>query len=155
MGVQKLHIYGDSQLIINQVDGSFKTYKQELLRYHERVMGLMKQIPNVKLERISRSVNGKADSLAKLAKELADPDQEEIQVTIRNRRVLSSCLDDERLQNKHPVREETLTASENNWREPFFKYLKYDELPEEKSLAMQLKKRTMSDGLSASARVVK
>ena len=41
MGVQKLHIYGDSQLIINQVDGSFKTYKQELLQYHQRVMELM------------------------------------------------------------------------------------------------------------------
>ena len=27
MGIQSLHIYGDSQLIINQVEGSFKTYK--------------------------------------------------------------------------------------------------------------------------------
>ena len=44
----------------------------------------MKQIPDVKLERVLRSVNGKTDSLAKLAKELADPDQEEIQVTTRN-----------------------------------------------------------------------
>ena len=103
----------------------------------------MKQIPDVKLEIISRSVNEKTDSLTKLAKELVDPDQQDIQVTIWNRKVLSSCLDDERLQNKHPVREETLTASENNWREPFFKYLKYDELPEEKFLVMQLKKRAM------------
>ena len=77
-------------------------------------MELMKQIPDVKLERISRSVNGKADSLAKLAKELADPDQEEIQVTIRNRRVLSSCLNDGEFQNKHPVREETVMASEDD-----------------------------------------
>ena len=33
--------------------------------------------------------------------------------------------------------------SEDDRREPFIKYLKYGELPEEKSLAMQLKKRAM------------
>ena len=75
-----------------------------------------------KLDRILRSANGKVDSLAKLAKVLVDPNQKEIQVTIRNRRNLSSCLDDEELQNKHPVREETLTASEDDWREHFIKY---------------------------------
>ena len=31
MAIQSLHIYGNSQLIINQVNGSFKTYKQKLL----------------------------------------------------------------------------------------------------------------------------
>ena len=82
MRIQSLHIYGDSQLIINQVEESFKTYKQELLQYHQRVMKLMKQIPDVKLERVSRSVNGKANSLTKLAKELVDPNHEEVQVTI-------------------------------------------------------------------------
>ena len=136
MRIQHLHIYDDSQLIINQVERSFKTYKQELLQYHQRVMELMKQIPDDKLERISRSVNGKADSIAKLAKDLAHSDQEEIQVTIRNRRVLSSCFDDEGLQNKYLVREETLTMSENDWREPFIKYLKYGKLSEEKSSAI-------------------
>ena len=33
--------------------------------------------------------------------------------------------------------------SEDDWREPFIKYLNYGELPEEKVLAMQLKKRAM------------
>ena len=74
--------------------------------------------------------------MAKLAKELADPDQEEIQVTIRNRRVLSSCFNNDELQKKHLVREATLAASKNDLKEPFIKYLKYGELPEDKSLAM-------------------
>lgn len=55
----------------------------------------MKQIPDVNLERVLRSVNGKADSLARLVKELADPNQKEIQVTIRNKRVLGSYFDEE------------------------------------------------------------
>ncbi|XP_039131869.1 uncharacterized protein LOC120268610 [Dioscorea cayenensis subsp. rotundata] len=88
------------------------------------------------------SINGKANSLAKLAKELADPDQEEIQVTIRNRRVLSSCFDEE-LEKTKLRKEEILTVVDDDWREPFIKYLKYGELPDEKSLATQLKKRAM------------
>ena len=56
---------------------------------------------------------------------------------------MSSCLNDAELQKKHLVREETLIASEDDWREPFIKYLKYGELPEDKSLAMQLEKRVM------------
>lgn len=35
----------------------------------------MKQIPNVKLERVSRSVNGKENTLAILVIGLANPDQ--------------------------------------------------------------------------------
>ena len=106
-------------------------------------MKLTKQIPDVKLDRISRLANGKVDSLAKLAKELADPNQEEIQITTRNRRAMSSCFDDEELQNKHPIREETLSVLKDDWGKFFIKYLKYGELPEEKSLAIRLKKRAM------------
>ena len=90
----------------------------------------MKQVPDIKLERVSRSINGKVDSLANFVKELADPNQEEIQVTIRNRRVQSSCLDEES-KNKHFIREKVLPIIEDDHREPFIRYLKCNELPEE------------------------
>lgn len=47
------------------------------------------------------------------------------------------------LENKFPTRVEAQMVNEDHWTEPFIKYLKYDELPKEKSLAMQLKKRMM------------
>lgn len=59
MVIQSLYIYGDFQLIINHVEGSLNTYKYELIHYHQRIKELMNQIPDVKLERVSRSVNGK------------------------------------------------------------------------------------------------
>ena len=98
-------------------------------------MELMKQILDVKVERVSRLVNGKIDRLAKLAKELADPNQEEIQVTIQNRSVLSSCLDDES-NSKHLKKEEVLAIVKDDWMEPFVRYLMYGKLPEEKSLKL-------------------
>ena len=40
-------------------------------------------------------------------------------------------FDNEELQNKHSVKEETLTIFEDDWRESFIKCLKYGELSEE------------------------
>lgn len=40
MDIQSLQVYGDSQLIINQVEGEFKVYKPKLARYHKLVQQL-------------------------------------------------------------------------------------------------------------------
>jgi ribonuclease HI len=34
-GIDRLHVYGDSQLIIGQVTGAFKVLKQELGKYYQ------------------------------------------------------------------------------------------------------------------------
>ena len=43
IGIQKIHIYVDSQLIINQFEESFKTYKLEFLQNHQKVVQLMEK----------------------------------------------------------------------------------------------------------------
>ncbi|XP_020084900.1 uncharacterized protein LOC109707778 [Ananas comosus] len=141
LNIQKLHIFGDSQLIINQVEGEFKVHKPELVEYQTRVKYLMEKIPYVKIEKVSRAVNGKADALARLAKELADPTMDEVQITIRNRKILSPAdLNPE----KDTKEAEVATIDiEDDWREPFIDFLKYNKLPEEKSRQAQIKKRAM------------
>ncbi|XP_020081405.1 uncharacterized protein LOC109705053 [Ananas comosus] len=141
LNIQKLHIFGDSQLIINQVEGEFKIHKPELVEYQTRVKYLMEKIPYVKIEKVSRAVNGKADALARLAKELADPTMDEVQITIRNRKILSPAdLNPE----KDTKEAEVATIDiEDDWREPFIDFLKYNKLPEEKSRQAQIKKRAM------------
>jgi len=47
------------------------------------------------LEQIPRSTNGKTDSLTCLAKELTDPDLDEIQVIIRNKIIISPAFTQE------------------------------------------------------------
>ncbi|KAJ0963333.1 hypothetical protein J5N97_028455 [Dioscorea zingiberensis] len=140
MGIQHIHIFGDSQLIIKQVEGDYKIYKPELLKYHKKVKGLMKKIPQVQLKRVLRSENGEADSLAKVAKELANPDYEEIHITIRNRRPISTILDDDEEESAEGKAEVfTFEMPEEDWRQPFIEYLKYNKLPEDKSKGLQIK----------------
>lgn len=94
-GIQKIRVYGDSQLILNQVVGEYKVLKPELVKYHQKAVELMKEIPEVTYEKISRAANGKADALARVAKELCEPDDTEVHITVRNRRPLFSYFSDE------------------------------------------------------------
>ncbi|KAI0502580.1 hypothetical protein KFK09_017534 [Dendrobium nobile] len=68
MSLTRVKIFGDSQLIINQVAGVYKVIKPELIPYHNKAMELLSLIPEATLAKVPRSENGKADALAKLAK---------------------------------------------------------------------------------------
>ena len=49
----------------------------------------MEQIPEVMLEKVTRANNGRADALARVAKELGEINEQEVHVTVRNRRPLA------------------------------------------------------------------
>lgn len=52
--IAELKVYGDSQLIINQVSGVYKVLNPKLLKYHHLAMNLLEQIPTVTLYRVPR-----------------------------------------------------------------------------------------------------
>ncbi|XP_057426101.1 uncharacterized protein LOC130719494 [Lotus japonicus] len=67
LGVQKLYIKGDSQLVVKQVRGEYQVKDPQLSKYLEIVQRLMQAIEHVRIEHIPRSQNECADALAKLA----------------------------------------------------------------------------------------
>lgn len=83
---------------------------------------LLKKIPHVKFEKVPRAFNGKADALARLAKELADPNQEEIQILVRSRRLMTpmELAEDEEMLVDNVT--EGACAQEQDWRQPFIQY---------------------------------
>ena len=153
--IKKLHVYGDSQLIISQVMGEYRVLKPELIKYHERALELMKGIPEIIYEKVSRATNGKADALARVAKELCEPEDTEVHITVRNRRPLFPHFNDETERSRRsqkcdasgslgePVAETMTAQSEVDWRQPFLDYFKHGTLPQEKSMQEQLKKRAL------------
>jgi ribonuclease HI len=123
--VKAIRIFGDSQLIINQIIGEYKVLKSELIQYHQKVMELMKKIPYVSIEKVTRAVNGEADALAKLVKELGESTEPEINITVRNRRPLSLCRtkdnteSNEEIEPKKVEQQGTMTIEEDDdWRWP-------------------------------------
>jgi hypothetical protein len=112
-------------------------------------MELMKKIPYVSIEKVTRAVNGEADALAKLAKELGEPTEPEIHIIVHNRRPLSLCqtTDDANNEDIGPRRvehQEAMIIEENDdWRQPFIEYFQHGTLPKDKKAADQLRKRVL------------
>lgn len=65
--VQDLIVYGDSQLVIKQVNGEWLINAKGLVPMCKTVQRLMAQIPNVSLAWIPREENTEADALSKKA----------------------------------------------------------------------------------------
>ena len=63
MGVNIIHIIGDSQLIIKQVTGAFKVNKLELRKHCDRVLELLDQFDDYSIKWVPRRENKRADAL--------------------------------------------------------------------------------------------
>ena len=67
LGIKKLKVFGDSELVIKQVGGTYGVKNLSLAAYKATVLRLMKHFTSVEWKVISRNENKLADSLATLA----------------------------------------------------------------------------------------
>ncbi|XP_070002699.1 uncharacterized protein [Nicotiana sylvestris] len=93
--VKKLLIMGDSDLIIRQAQGEWKTQDVKLLPYRQLVEDLSKQFKSVEFRFIPRFHNELADTLATLASMLPCPSNvhiDSLEIQIRERHVIAIQL---------------------------------------------------------------
>ncbi|XP_070022519.1 uncharacterized protein [Nicotiana sylvestris] len=70
----QLKVFDDSQLVVNQLLGSYEVKKPELRPYHDYAKKLMGWLGDVTIQHVPRKENKKADDLAALASSLTLPD---------------------------------------------------------------------------------
>jgi len=63
MKIPQLDVYGDSQLIINQLSGSYEVKKEDILSYHQYATFLLERFDQVFLNHVPREENRMADAL--------------------------------------------------------------------------------------------
>ncbi len=66
--------YGDSQLVVRQMDGSYRVRAEHLRAYHDRLRQLTRSFASVEFEWVPRERNERADELSKRALEEASAD---------------------------------------------------------------------------------
>jgi ribonuclease HI len=66
---KELKIRTDSELVVKQIKGEYKVASDNIKPLYEKVLKLKKKINNCRIEHIPRSLNDKADHLAKMAVE--------------------------------------------------------------------------------------
>jgi ribonuclease HI len=143
MDILFLYVFGDSQLIIRQLNGIYEVRKPELIPYYEKAKELISRFAFIKLEHVPRRYNSRANALAQLAAALTLPDNGKVEVIVEERLVLPHVLD------ILPQAEminivDSQTSHEEDWRTSFIEFLKYGRLPSERNKAIELKRRIMS-----------
>ena len=68
--------FGDSQLVVRQMNGQYRVKSEHLKAYHERLLQLAKEFPRVEFAWVPREKNARADALSKRALEEATPEAE-------------------------------------------------------------------------------
>lgn len=65
--IEKLTVFGDSLLVINQVNGVYKVKAKNLFSLHEKVEVLKKNFKSVTFQHVLRDFNKRADELSNIA----------------------------------------------------------------------------------------
>ena len=65
--VIEIHIHGDSQLVIHQVNDVYQTKDEKLIPYKRMVDALKKYFISITFEKIPRTENKAADAMATLS----------------------------------------------------------------------------------------
>jgi len=80
--IKMITIYGDSLLVINQLNGVYKVKNSKMIPLFQRVMSLKSQFEYLEFTHIYRDKNSRADQLANLAMRIVnlDDDQDLIQM---------------------------------------------------------------------------
>jgi len=66
-GAERLRVHSDSELLVNQVNGRYKTRQPHLQQFLQEAIRLMRGIPHVDVTHVRREMNADADALANAA----------------------------------------------------------------------------------------
>ncbi|XP_075521548.1 uncharacterized protein LOC142554756 [Primulina tabacum] len=126
VGASRVIIYSDSQLVTQQIKGTYEAKNEKMLKYLGLITARAASLTNWSIEQIPREENAEADTLAKLAASMTEISTRE--VLCFTRLVLST---DEKLP---PVQK-------NSWMTPIVDYIVQGKLPEDRARAAKIKKQ--------------
>ncbi|KAL2240901.1 UNVERIFIED_CONTAM: hypothetical protein Sindi_0731300 [Sesamum indicum] len=113
VGARHVIAYSDSQLIVNQIEGSYEVKEENMIQYVQQIAEL-----KTKFDGFPREENIKADCLSKFANALED---------CRTRRITIKYLP----QPRTPICIQVVSSS-NDWRAPVIRWLEEGLLPSDR-----------------------
>ncbi|XP_057464946.1 uncharacterized protein LOC130754714 [Actinidia eriantha] len=145
LGVRDLCIYSNSKLVVNQVMGKFEARRIKMAKYLRMAKGLISEFRMFKIEQVGRELNAHADSLAALAAVFEGEIGKMIAVDI----IPIPSIED--------MQESVMVNTElgPSWMDPIVKYLRTDELPDDKKEAHRIRIKAARFWISPSGELYK
>lgn len=126
-GAKEIQVYGDSQLMVRQVNGSYDAKDPCKQQYRDKVRTLIPCFDTFKIDRIPRSQNKRADALSKLASSAYSHLTKEVLVEVLPRRSITEQM------------VLVVTETTDSWMTPIIQYLTSGELPPTGSRARSIR----------------
>ncbi|XP_073138042.1 uncharacterized protein [Henckelia pumila] len=127
-GAARVHLYFDSQLVAQQVNGTYEVKNEKLKEYMRAIEEARGLFDEVMFEKIPRESNEKADYLAKMASSLHNWKNRDVVVQVE----------------LTPSTELTpLAQEESDWRKELLEYMEKGKLPKDPKKAYRLKQRSL------------
>ncbi|XP_048605636.1 uncharacterized protein LOC125583114 [Brassica napus] len=131
MGAENIQVFGDSTLIINQVQEEYQAKDDSMIQYLAVAQRLIKKFKSCKLTQIPREQNSQADALANLGSALRTNRQMSIPLLMLQ---WPATLEE-------PPSEEVSAVEEGKtWMTPLVQYLEANIQPEDRNEARKIKK---------------
>jgi ribonuclease HI len=142
LGIKRLLVYGDSVVVINQVNKSWDRNKENMDAYCLEVCKLENKFYGLKFHHVVRDNNVAADVLSKLGSTRA---QVPASVFVHEFHAPSIPEPAPTTTNpaSSPARQEVMII-DVDWRQPFIDYIREQKVPTDKNLAEQIIRRTKS-----------
>jgi ribonuclease HI len=142
LGIKRLLVYGDSAVVINQVNKSWDRNKENMDAYCLQVRKLENKFYGLEFHHVVRDNNVAADVLSKLGSTRA---QVPAGVFIQKLHAPSIMEPVPTTTDPaHPPAGQEVMMIDVDWRQPFIDYIREQEIPSDKSLAEQLIRRAKS-----------
>ncbi|XP_058070996.1 uncharacterized protein LOC131220035 [Magnolia sinica] len=122
LNVRKLRAFGDSQLIINQINDNWRTKDEKLIFYHVYLENLVEEFDEITFSYMARVKNQFADALTTLASMLEIPKgvaEWELTVELQEEPAFYRQID-----------EAELSSNDRSWYTSIKKYLEHQKYPE-------------------------
>ncbi|CAM8912699.1 unnamed protein product [Rhodiola kirilowii] len=138
--IDEMDIYGDSQLVINQVLGEYEVRKDDLIPYHRHATQLLNEFDSISIGHVPRSANKLADALANLAANLALGAEETMSIPVCNRWVVPPLEEnEENMESSNVVY--AYEIEREDWRQPIIDFLDHQKLPTDPRHKVEIRRR--------------
>ncbi|CAM9002129.1 unnamed protein product [Rhodiola kirilowii] len=138
--IDEMDIYGDSQLVINQVLGEYEVRKDDLIPYHRHATQLLNEFDSISIGHVPRSANKLADALANLAANLAQGAEETMSIPVCNRWVVPPLEEnEENMESSNVVY--AYEIEREDWRQPIINFLDHQKLPTDPRHKAEIRRR--------------
>ncbi|GKC53882.1 reverse transcriptase domain-containing protein [Tanacetum coccineum] len=140
-GVRNLQVNVDSKLVANQVLGTYGAKEENMIKYLEKVKGLINGFTQFSISQVPRSKNKKADALSKIAS---------TSFAHLSKQVLVEVLHEKSIQEKEVAT--VVKEAGPTWITPIVEYLKDGILPKNKKESnglVERANRSLGEGIKA------